>query len=260
MFSITINRQIKKSLNSTNNSSMHCLIVDDDVLSRKVLKRFVEQTDFITEVAECGNAIEANRYLRENKTDLLFLDVEMPGMTGLELISILRDKPSIVLVSGKREYAVDAFDNDAIDYLVKPVSYSRFLKAAQKAYDAYNEKKQVEGKSSTSPVALEYLYLKVDGEWVKVNLANILYVQAMADYVSIYVQQAEGAKRLVIHSTMKGVEKKLEGSSFVRVHRSFIVNAANIKSYSNDTVSIADKHIPIGITYRQALLQAIENG
>jgi two-component system, LytTR family, response regulator len=93
---------------------MHCLIVDDDILSRKVLKRFVEQTDFITDVIECGSAIEANRYLMENPTDLLFLDVEMPGMTGLELISILRNKPAIVLVSGKREYAVEAFDNDAI--------------------------------------------------------------------------------------------------------------------------------------------------
>ena len=237
---------------------MHCLIVDDDILSRKVLKRFVEQTDFITEVAECGNAIEANRYLRENQTDLLFLDVEMPGMTGLELIGILRHKPAIVLVSGKREYAVDAFDNDAIDYLVKPVTYPRFLKAAQKAWDLLQEKNRNLETGKQSTPALDYLYLKVDGAWVKVNVGEIQYVQAMADYVNIYVQQGQELKRLVIHSTMKGVEKKLEGASFVRVHRSFIINAANIKSYSNDTVSIADKQIPIGVTYRQALQMALE--
>lgn len=237
---------------------MHCLIVDDDILSRKVLKRFVEQTDFITEVVECGNAIEANRYLRERQTDLLFLDVEMPGMTGLELIGILRNKPAIVLVSGKREYAVEAFDNDAIDYLVKPVTYPRFLKAAQKAYDLWQEKKQANAKTPAAPAGLDYLYLKVDGEWVKLKVPEILYIQAMADYVNIYIQQGSEIKRLVIHSTMKGVEKKLEGASFVRVHRSFIINAANISAYSNDTVSIADKQIPIGVTYRQALQLAIE--
>lgn len=237
---------------------MHCLIVDDDILSRKVLKRFVEQTDFITEVVECGNAMEANRYLRERQTDLLFLDVEMPGMTGLELIGILRNKPAIVLVSGKREYAVEAFDNDAIDYLVKPVTYPRFLKAAQKAYDLWQEKKQANAKTPAAPAGLDYLYLKVDGEWVKLKVPEILYIQAMADYVNIYIQQGSEIKRLVIHSTMKGVEKKLEGASFVRVHRSFIINAANISAYSNDTVSIADKQIPIGVTYRQALQLAIE--
>lgn len=237
---------------------MHCLIVDDDILSRKVLKRFVEQTDFITDVVECGSAIEANRYLRENQTDLLFLDVEMPGMTGLELIGILRNKPAIVLVSGKKEYAVDAFDNDAVDYLVKPVTYPRFLKAAQKALDLLQEKNKETDKTNRQPTVLEYIYLKVDGEWVKVNLSEIQYVQAMADYVNIFVLKGTELKRLVIHSTMKGVEKKLEGGTFVRVHRSFIINASNIKSYSNDTVSIADKQIPIGVTYRQALQLAMD--
>lgn len=241
-----------------NLKSMHCLIVDDDILSRKVLKRFVEQTDFITDVVECGSAIEANRYLRENQTDLLFLDVEMPGMTGLELIGILRNKPAIVLVSGKKEYAVDAFDNDAVDYLVKPVTYPRFLKAAQKALDLLQEKNKETDKTNRQPAALEYIYLKVDGEWVKVNLSEIQYVQAMADYVNIFVLKGIELKRLVIHSTMKGVEKKLEGGTFVRVHRSFIINASNIKSYSNDTVSIADKQIPIGVTYRQALQLAMD--
>lgn len=237
---------------------MHCLIVDDDILSRKVLKRFVEQTDFITEVVECGSAIEANRYLREHRTDLLFLDVEMPGMTGLELIGILRHKPAIVLVSGKREYAVDAFDNDAIDYLVKPVTYPRFLKAAQKAWDLLQEKKRDHPNDHKNLPAVPYLYLKVDGEWVRVNVNDIQYVQAMADYVNIYVQQGNDLKRLVIHSTMKGVEKKLEGGAFVRVHRSYIINATNIRSYSNDTVNIADKQIPIGVTYRHALQMAME--
>lgn len=237
---------------------MHCLIVDDDILSRKVLKRFVDQTDFIEEVVECGSAIEANRYLMENQTDLLFLDVEMPGMTGLELISILRNKPAIVLVSGKRDYAVEAFDNDAIDYLVKPVTYPRFLKAAQKAWEIKQEKTQKAGKEPVAPPALEYIYLKADGQWVKVNLSAIQYVQAMADYVNIYVKEQHDLKRLIIHSTMKGVEKKLEGGAFVRVHRSFIINAGNILSYSNDTVAIADKQIPIGVTYRHALQLAMQ--
>ncbi|MFN3530047.1 MAG: LytR/AlgR family response regulator transcription factor [Bacteroidia bacterium] len=235
---------------------MHCLIVDDDILSRKVLKRFVEQTEFITGVAECANAIEANKFLQKQKTDLLFLDVEMPGMTGLELISILRDKPAIVLVSGKREYAVEAFDNDAIDYLVKPVSYARFLKAAQKALQLVESKNQQPG--PTQKEALEYLYLKVDSSWKKINVSEIQYVQAMADYVNIYVGQGAQTKRLVIHSTMKGVEKKLNSENFVRIHRSFIVNARNIQSFSVDTVFLADKHLPIGVTYRNTLQKALE--
>lgn len=227
---------------------MECLIVDDDILSRKVLKRFIEQTDFLSSVKECASAIEANRYLLSNTTDLLFLDVEMPGMTGLELIGLLRKKPQIILVSSKKEYAVDAFDNDAIDYLVKPVSYARFLKACQKA-----QQKHEEAPRTNENQQLEYIFLKVDSAWIKLQLSDILYVQALADYVCIYARSGQENKRYVIHSTMKAVEKKLVGENFVRVHRSYIVNTNNVSSFSSDTLFIADKQLPVGITYKNAV-------
>jgi DNA-binding LytR/AlgR family response regulator len=234
---------------------MDCLIVDDDILSRKVLKRFIDQTDFLSSVKECGSAIEANRYLMSNTCDLLFLDVEMPGMTGLELISILRTKPQIILVSSKKEYAVDAFDNDAIDYLVKPVAYSRFLKACQKAWQLREEQKKAPVPDKQPE--LEYIFLKVDSSWLKLQLSDILYVQALADYVCIFAKAGSELKRYVIHSTMKAVEKKLTGENFVRVHRSYIVNTHNVSSFSNDTLFIADKQLPIGITYKNSILQLL---
>ncbi len=237
---------------------MDCLIVDDDILSRKVLKRFIEQTDFLSSAKECGSAIEANRYLMSNTTDLLFLDVEMPGMTGLELISILREKPQIILVSSKKEYAVDAFDNDAIDYLVKPVSYARFLKACQKAYQLREEEKKAPDTGKNKE--LEYIFLKVDASWLKLQLSDVLYVQALADYVCIYAKAGPEVKRYVIHSTMKAVEKKLIGENFVRVHRSFIVNTHNVSSFSSDTLFIADKQVPVGITYKNTVMLLMGKG
>lgn len=232
---------------------MDCLIVDDDILARKVLKRFIEQTDFLTSSKECGSAIEANKYLMNNSTDLLFLDVEMPGMTGLELISILRDKPQIILVSSKKEYAVDAFDNDAIDYLVKPVTYARFLKACQKAYQLQEEQKLKP--NGGKPKELQYIFLKVDASWLKLQLSDVLYVQALADYVCIYARNSNDIKRYVIHSTMKAVEKKLIGENFVRVHRSYIVNIHNVSSFSSDTLFIADTQVPVGVTYKNTVVQ-----
>lgn len=227
---------------------MKCMIVDDEPLSRKILQRFIEQTEHLQLVKECTSALEANKFLLDQEVDLIFLDVEMPGMTGLELIDILQKKPQIILVSGKKEYAVDAFDNDVVDYLYKPFSYPRFLKAVQKAYIMNKEDNKVKEKTEQ-----DYIFLKVDSNWVKLKLEDILYVQALADYVSIYARIAGEVKRYVIHSTMKGVESKLNGEQFLRVHRSFIINVKNISSFSSDTVTIADHKIPVGITYKNKI-------
>jgi DNA-binding LytR/AlgR family response regulator len=224
------------------------MVVDDETLSRKILRRFIEQTEHLSLLRECSSALEANKFLLDKEVDLIFLDVEMPGMTGLELIDILQKKPQIILVSGKKEYAVDAFDNDVVDYLYKPFSYPRFLKAVQKAYIMHKDSSRQKEKGDP-----DYIFLKVDSNWIKLKLEDIMYVQALADYVSIYARVNDEIRRYVIHSTMKGVESKLNADFFLRVHRSYIINLRNITSFSSESVTIADHKIPVGITYKNKI-------
>lgn len=227
---------------------MNCLVVDDDAISRKVINRYIEKTDFLDLSQECQSAIEARKHLENQNIDLIFLDIEMPQMTGLEFIDILQKKPQIVLISGKKEYAVDGFNHDVVDYLVKPVVYSRFLKGAEKAHKKF-QKDLTEKENEES----NNIFIKVNSAWRKLDVNSIQWVQAMADYVGIYAKIDGDLKRFVIHSTMKAVDNKLNFDNFIRIHRSYIVNVSKIDSFGGDVVYIKDKQIPVGITYREKI-------
>lgn len=189
-----------------------CLVIDDEEMSRATIEHFVKQTDTLELVGVCADAIEAGNILREQRVDLLFLDVEMPKMNGLDLIKSLAHAPEVILVTSKKNYAVEAFENDVLDYLVKPVEYSRFLKAYNKAQDKL-EVIPVEHRLENNEV-----FIKSDSKLVKINYQNILYIEALADYATIHLK---GAKH-IIHSTMKKLENKLPSEDFIRVHRSFL--------------------------------------
>lgn len=219
-----------------------CLVVDDEQMTRSIIARYIEQTEMLEAVSLCENPIDAANVLSKEKVDLMFLDVQMPEMNGFDLIKSIAYKPKIIIISSSKEYAVDAFEYDVIDYLHKPISYSRFLRAVEKA------KKSVEnGKDDTS------IYVKKGSVLVKVSLKEILWIEAYADYVVIKTPD----KSYTIHSTMKGMEEKLPKNEFCRVHRSYIVRLDKIDSVEDSAVVVTRKVIPVGGSYKQTFKQQL---
>lgn len=227
---------------------MNCLIVDDDEMSRTIVRHFVEQTQILTLAGLCADGIEAVNVLRQTPIDLIFLDVEMPEMTGMELVKSLTIKPKIIIITSRADYAVEAFEYSVTDYLVKPINYARFLKAVERAQE--NTDNQANGYISPTQ---QDLYIKTDAKIVKVSLNELLYVEALADYVILHTASA----RYIVHSTMKGIEKRLSENSFVRVHRSYIINTDKIDTIEDLSVVINKKYIPIGASYKDNFLKRL---
>lgn len=230
---------------------MNCLIVDDEEMSRAIIEKFVEQTKFLQLKGVCTNAFDALEFLKTEPIDLVFLDVEMPDMSGLDLIESLTQVPHVILITSKQEYAVKAFEYNVDDYLVKPAEYPRFLKAVNKVVDL------VEKESATnSEVEFEQedIFIKSDLKYVKINFKDVILVEAMADYVILHLN----GTRHIIHSTMKGMEKKLPSDTFFRVHRSYLVNMKKIKSVENSMILIGEKRIPLGASYKKKFMKQLK--
>jgi DNA-binding LytR/AlgR family response regulator len=204
---------------------MNCLIVDDDKISRRILEGFIKRTEFLNLIFSCSSAIEAVNIIRSEDIHLIFLDVEMPEMSGLEFIKTLDVRPQIILVSAHEKYAVDAFDYDVNDFIVKPVSFSRFLKAVAKVRKD-QDSQQNNGGNST------YTFVKTESRIIKINMRDILRIEALADYVMI----VSSKDKYIIHSTMKGIENKLPANDFMRVHRSHIIRFDKIESIDENTL------------------------
>lgn len=226
---------------------MTCLIVDDEDMSRSIVQHFVEQTNFLSLVQSCPDAIQAANVLQQTPVDVLFLDIEMPHMSGMELVKSLQVKPQVIFITSRADYAVEAFEYNVTDYLVKPITYARFLKAVTKAKEIFDAQQPVQLHSKD-------LYIKTDSKIVKIHLKDLLYVEALADYVMFYT--ANGSRH-VVHSTMKGVEKRLSSGDFMRVHRSFIINIEKIESIEDLSIVINKKLIPIGASYKDGFLKKL---
>ncbi len=239
---------------SDSTSPLRCLVVDDDPLSVQVVLNCIANTPFLTAVGSFTNPVEAAESLRTDPVDLLFLDVEMPVLSGMDLLRTLQHPPLVVLITGSKDYAVEAFEQAVVDYLVKPVSYPRFLQASQKVLET------LERQAATSADAIEaaapdadYTFVKVDNKLVRVNFDDVRYVEALGDYVHVVT----GQSKLIVYSTMKAVEEKFPTSRFVRVHRSFIVNFNRIQALEDNAVIIEGKHIPVGQTYLREVMQRL---
>jgi DNA-binding LytR/AlgR family response regulator len=226
-----------------------CLIVDDDPLSRMALEQLVGQTNQLELVGSCAGPAEAAALLRKQKVDLMFLDVEMPEMTGIDFMKTMKHRPAIVLVTAKENYAVEAFEVEADDYLVKPVTLPRFMKALNRILDDQSG----EGKGEKGEPVLDSLYVKVNTQLVKIPTADVLWIEALGDYVTIHTER----ENFIAHSTMKALEKKFPSDSFMRVHRSYIVQLNKIKAIEETVIIIGKKFIPIGDSYRAALLRRL---
>ncbi len=231
---------------------MKCIIVDDDDMSRRVIEEYVNKTDFLLLERSFADPIEAINYIRQgNEVNLIFLDVEMPEMTGIEFMKLLGLPISVVIISSKEKYALEAFEHSVTDYLLKPVNYSRFFKAVNKSLEKFHSDRPVSGKDSE-------IFVKKNSSLVRVNFQDILYIEALENYVVINTIH----DKFTIHFTMKSIEQQLPLDRFKRVHRSFIVNVGQIFSIEDNSVIVKSpdgkKVIPIGKSYREKLMNEIK--
>lgn len=224
--------------------SFNCAIVDDDEMSRQMVAKLVERDSSLKLVAICKSAIEARDVMAKVELDILFLDVEMPELTGIELIRTLKVKPEIILISSREKYAVDGFDYEVTDFLLKPVQLDRFIKAVDKAKANLTEEK------TSSGITSDTVFVKSNGQMIGIKLNEILWLEAYGDYVNIYTSK----DRFIVHGTMKAMDNKLPGEQFMRVHRSYIIRIDKIKAIEDTVIAIDKKLIPIGDSFRSDLL------
>ncbi|PLX16401.1 MAG: DNA-binding response regulator [Salinivirgaceae bacterium] len=229
---------------------MNCIIIDDDALSRKIIEEFVKKSEVLNLIESYDNAVDAIQAFNGPETiDLVFLDIEMPEMSGLDFLNTLDNPPQIIIISGKEKYALEAFEYDVTDYLLKPVSLPRFIKATNKAQKRFNDAAQVSGETND-----EIFIKKKNSTLVRLNYNDILYIEALENYVIV----ATYDQRYTIHFTMKAIANKLPENKFKRVHRSYIINVNRIELIEDNTIVIKEqagsKVIPIGKSYRDSLM------
>ena len=226
--------------------SLNCIIVEDEMMSRKLLQRMCEQHPSLEVLSVFDNAMDALDFMAEQVVDLIWLDVEMPGLSGLELLEQLPTIPYVVLTTSKTEYAYDAFQYQVTDYLKKPITLPRFNLAVEKVLELSSRAK------SSAPAEREEIYIKTDGRYIRLPFNNISYIENTGDYVKIYTN----AQTHIVYSTMKYLEEKL-GSQFLRVHRSYIVHLDKIVDIEENTLVISNKVIPISRANKPELMNRL---
>lgn len=227
---------------------LSCLIVDDNKMARKALSLLISEIDFLALKEECDHAVAAFNYLQNNAVDLVFLDIEMPGMSGLELLRNLEKRPIVIFCTAKEKYAVEAFELNVADYLVKPYSKARFLSSVSRAKEIFESSIQ-QGDSKEK----DYIFIRANNQLTKIIINDIEYVQALGDYVNIFAS----GKRHTVHLTLRAIEEKLSAEKFYRVHRSYLVNIDKIDSVEKETAYIGKHPIPIGEQNKTILLKKL---
>lgn len=233
-------------------AEIRCLVVDDEPPARDVLTRYIGQVPFLQLAGTCSNALEAISFLQTHPVDLLFLDIRMPKLNGNELVKILKNPPKIVFTTAHAEYALEGYDLDAMDYLLKPVQFERFLKAVRKAFQLQTAPAEI----SAVPDGLHqepFVYFRADRKMIKVLLGDILYIESMKDYVKVYT--AGGV--IVTRQSISQLEEMLPEKLFIRTHRSFIVSLQKIHSYTAEVVEIGKAEVPIGKLFRSQVLKTL---
>jgi two-component system, LytTR family, response regulator len=229
---------------------MNCIVVDDNRLARTAIKLMIDQVDFLQLKHECESPLDAFNILQKEQIDLVFLDVEMPEMNGIELIKNLEKRPIFILISAKKEYAIEAFELNVADYIIKPVSLARFTMAVSRAKELYDSRHR---KTETSSDGRDYLFARSNGILVKIRINDIRFVQALGDYVTIHTDK----KHYTIHSTLKAMEEKLPAERFYRLHRSYLVAVDHIETVEENTAYLGKQNLPIGEQFKKGLLQKL---
>lgn len=240
---------------------LKCIAVDDESLARKLLVEYIGQLPFLELVRTCKNAFEAMEALQEEEVDLMFLDIQMPGMLGTKFLASLPEKPMVIFVTAYDNYAVESYDLDVIDYLMKPVSLERFTKAAYKALERAQKETAPPPSPLAAPPPVEHapdsFFVNVEYALVRVSIPEITHIESMKDYVKIFLTSA--TKPVITKSTLKGIEEKLPAQQFMRVHKSFIVCLDKIESIRSHQIHIDRHEIPVSESNMEELLRRLNH-
>jgi len=229
-----------------------CIIIDDEPVAIEVIKNHLQHLEDFELMASFTNPIEAAKYLRENRTDLIFLDIEMPVLTGFELLSSLPDPPKVIITTAHRDYAPEAFNMEVLDYLLKPISLDRLLKAVNKFHRiAASDHPQQDRHPNTDE---GHLIIKADKKFHKISINEISFIESMDDFIRIHTND----NRLDCYERLVGMEKKLPADKFLRIHRSYIINLDKVDSFTNTSVQSGDRILVIGKKYRDAVLSKLQ--
>ena len=229
---------------------MNCIIVDDNKLARTALKQLIAQVEFLDLKEEFSNAIDTFNYLGKDSIDLIFLDIEMPDMTGIELIKNLNKRPIIIFITSQKSYAIEAFELNVADYIVKPVTLSRFMTAVSRAKELFENKGQ---KVEIEENRKDYIFVRSNSVLTKIKIDDIVYIQALGDYVNIYSFD----KRYTVHITLRGMEEKLPIGKFHRLHRSYLVALDHVDVIEEGTAYVGKHPLPIGEQFKKELLKKL---
>lgn len=227
---------------------INCLIVEDEPLAAELLKSYLAKMPDLALAAHCDSAVDAFAVLQRQPIDLLFLDIRMPRLTGLELLKTLKNPPPVILTTAYRDYAVESYDYDVLDYLVKPIQFDRFLKAVAKYYQRQSALPPAQT-AQKDTYEQAYLFFRVDREQQKVWLRDILYIEGLGDYVKVFT----AAGPVVTYERLSYLEEKLPEEHFLRVHKSYIIAVDKVQSFSGAEVKVAGKRIPVGRMYKDRL-------
>lgn len=235
-------------------TTIRCLIIDDEPPAREIIRRYIEEIPHLQLMAECSNAVQALSFLQQKEVDLIFLDIRMPQLNGNEFLKILKNPPKVIFTTAYPEYALEGYELDVVDYLLKPVKFDRFLKAVNKAFELNHKSNgeipvQTEDNKKDSP----FVYFRADRKMIKVMLSDILYIESMKDYIKVVTVNGN----IITKQSITSVEAMLPENRFIRSHRSFIVSLHKIKSFTTEVIEIDKEEIPIGKLYKGAVLKVL---
>lgn len=228
---------------------MRCVLIDDEPLAIEILENYIERLDNKEIVGKFTNSVKALEFLSLQPVDLVFLDIQMPNLTGIDLVKSIKNLPQFIFTTAYPEYALEGFDLNATDYLVKPIPFSRFLQAIGKADDYYRLQE------NTTRVANDFIFVRSEYENVRIATQKITYIEGLKDYIKIYTENSP--KAILTLMSFKDILERLNHTNFLRVHRSFIVNISQIDSLQKTRIIIGEKYIPIGETYKQKVLESL---
>ncbi len=234
--------------------TIQCIIVDDEPIAREILKDHLQKIEAVKIIASCKNAMEAFNIISSNKIDVIFLDINMPEISGLSFAKSINKNIKIIFTTAYREYAVDGFDLKAVDYLLKPISFERLLQAVNKFLNE-NTTIYTESKNELTSEKSDFIFVRSDRKMIKINFSDINYIESLGDYLKIYLPN----KTIITRETISNMEAKLPKKDFLRIHRSYILSIAKIESFTNEFVEVNKKAIPISRSYKKGVLQRLEN-
>ncbi|MFT3679646.1 MAG: LytTR family DNA-binding domain-containing protein [Ferruginibacter sp.] len=230
---------------------LRCIAIDDEPLALELLEDNISKLPYLQLAASCSNPMEAMKVLQQQPVDLIFLDIQMPGLTGLQFIQSLQNKPMFILVTAYEKYALEGYNLDVVDYLVKPVSVERFIKACNKAWELYQLKnKPLVATAGNQP---GYIFVNADYSLHKIMLDDIAWIEGLKDYIRIHLKNS--SKPVITRMTMKAMEEMLPASNFLRIHKSYIAAVASITSVRKTSIMLGTTELPVSDTYQEALLK-----